>query len=172
MPKAERSHGVYTASGQRVNNAAAYAATGAATYTSARQRISDPVAYSNAIEASVRQNTSSPKYLYHYTEASSLSQIRESSWLAPSTSASDMSLGEGVYFTAKPPRASSETLLRNNYDGAADGVRPSRVESYVRVDADRVGAESGRDRLGRDVWVVPGVDGVRLHGTGATFGHR
>jgi hypothetical protein len=172
MPKGSRSHGVYTASGARVNNTEAYAATGAPTYTSSGQRISDPVAYSGAIEASMRQNTSTPKYLYHYTEASSLSQIRDAGWLAPSTSASDTSLGAGVYFTAKQPRASSDALLRNNYDGASAGVHASRVESYVRVDADRVGAVSGRDALGRDVFVAPSADGVHLQGTGARFGYR
>ena len=46
----------------------------------------------------------------------------------------------------------------------------SKVRSYVRVDADKVRARSGREELhGRDVFVVPGD--VTL-GKSAKLGHR
>lgn len=104
MPKGQRSSpyshsgssGVYTSSGARVNNPAAYAATGARTYTSSGKSVSNPVAYAGAIEASVRQNTSSPKYLYHYTDTSSLNKIADSGRIKGSTGPGDCALGEGV----------------------------------------------------------------------------
>lgn len=173
MPKGKSSYssrGVYTAGGKRVHNPAAYAATGASSYTSAGRAISDPVAYSGAIEASVRQNTSSPKYLYHYTDSSSAAKIASSGSIHRSTGPGDCALGEGVYMTAKPPKSSTESLLSNNYDGAASSHGAGKVGSYVRVDADRVNAVSGRDTLGRDVFVVPG--NVNLSRSGARFGER
>ena len=162
--------GVYTASGAPVRNAAAYAATGAPTYTASGKAISNAAAYSGAIEASVRQNTSTPKYLYHYTDTESLGSISSSGVLKQSTGPGDCALGEGVYLTAKPPRSSSASLLDNNYDCAASSVQPSKVDAYVRVDADRVGARSGRDALGRDVFVVPGD--LHLASAGASIGRR
>eukprot|EP00658_Telonema_sp_P-2_P063263 TRINITY_DN51986_c0_g1_i1.p1 TRINITY_DN51986_c0_g1~~TRINITY_DN51986_c0_g1_i1.p1 ORF type:complete len:120 (+),score=27.58 TRINITY_DN51986_c0_g1_i1:27-386(+) len=65
-------------------------------------------------------------------------------------------LGEGVYFSAKPPRSSSSNLLKNNYGPGSHNS--SRVESYVRVDADSLPTVvNGREQLnGRDVFVVPG----------------
>ena len=120
--------------------------------------------------ASVLQNTSSPKYLYHYTDSSSLDAIERSGKLKRSSGPGDCALGEGVYFTAKPPRSSSSSLLANNYDGAAPHTSSSRVESYVRVDASKVDYTSGRDRLGRDVFVVPGD--VKLRKAGAYLGDR
>lgn len=73
--------------------------------------------------------------------------------------------------TAKPPRSSDSALLLNNYDGAASSVGSSKVRSYVRVDADKiVGAVNGRDRLGRDVFVVPGD--VKLGSASAKLGYR
>ena len=165
-----RSSGVYTASGKAVRNVAAYAATGAPTYSRAGKTISNPVAYSGAIEASVHQNTSQPKYLYHYTSSSSLDQIESSGKLKKSTGPGDCALGQGVYFTAKPPRSSTNSLLNNNYDGAAGAYGSSHVESYVRVDADKVNYKSGRSDLNRDVFVVPG--NVNLNKAGGTTGHR
>ena len=165
------SSGIYTASGAPVRNPTAYAATGARCYTSAGRSVSNPVAYSNAIEASVRQNTSSPKYLYHYTDSSSLDKISSSGRLKASTGPGDCALGEGVYMTAKPPRSSSSALLNNNYDGAASQYGSNKVDCFVRVDADKVGAVSGRDTLGRDVFVVPGR-GVDLSKANAQIGYR
>ena len=162
--------GVYTASGAPVRNPAAYAATGAKTYTSSGRSISDPVAYSGAIEASVRQNSSSPKYLYHYTDRDSASAIASSGQLMASRGPGDCALGEGVYFTAKPPRSSSSALLHNNYDGGASAHTDSKVGAYVRVEADRVNYQNGRADLGRDVFVVPGD--VSLSQAGAKLGVR
>jgi len=72
--------------------------------------------------------------------------------------------------TAKPPRSSDSALLLNNYDGAGSSMGSSKVRSYVRVDADKVRARSGREELhGRDVFVVPGD--VTL-GKSAKLGHR
>ena len=162
--------GVYTASGAPVRNVAAYAATGARTYTGSGKAISNPTAYSGAIEASVRQNTSTPKYLYHYTDTASLDNIASSGVIKRSTGPGDCALGEGVYMTAKPPRSSTASLLNNNYDGAAAHVDRSKVDAYVRVDNDRVGAISGRDQLGRDVFVARGD--LELSSAGASVGLR
>jgi hypothetical protein len=153
-----------------VHNVAAYAATGARTYTGSGKSISKPVAYAGAKEASCRQNTSSPKYLYHYTDSSSAGKIERSGRIHASSGPGDCALGEGTYFTAKPPRTSSDQLLSNNYDGASSSYDMSRVESYVRVDADRLPHRSGREDLGRDVFVVPGS--VKLSSAGGVVGHR
>mmetsp|Transcript_93196 Transcript_93196/g.240841 ORF Transcript_93196/g.240841 Transcript_93196/m.240841 type:complete len:187 (+) Transcript_93196:68-628(+) len=155
-PYTRSSTGLYTSSGAPIRNAAAYAATGARTYTTAGRSVKDPVAYSGAVESSRRQNTDTPKYLYHYTTADSAASIRDSGYMRGSRGPSDAALGEGTYLTAKPPRSSTESLLKNNYDSGAHAVDASRVEAYVRVDAERVRAVSGRADLGRDVWVVPG----------------
>jgi hypothetical protein len=113
--------------------------------------VSNPVNYSNAIEACVRQNTDSPKYLYHYTSQASADHIQESGELAASASGH---LGGGSYFTAKAPRSSTANLLHNNYRSEAEHLM-SKTQAYVRVDADKVNALSGRAALGRDVFVVP-----------------
>ena len=161
--------GVYTASGAPVRNVEAYAATGARTYTSAGRSISNPVAYTGAIEASVRQNTDSPKHLYHYTDSSSLSSIESSGRIKQSTdTVSDCKLGKGVYLTAKPPRASSDSLLQNNY-ASAGHKHSDKVEAYVRVDADKVSSRMG-NMAGRNVHVVPGD--LSLQDVGAKFGYR
>ena len=128
----------------------------------------NPTAYAAAIEGSVRQNTSTPKYLYHYTDNASAGRIKASGRINPSVGPGDCALGTGTYLTAKQPRSSSASLLANNY-GSASGSR-DKVESFIRVDADRVGASSGRAALGRDVWVVPG--GVDLKSAGASVGSR
>jgi hypothetical protein len=165
-----KSYGVYTSSGDKVRNPAAYKAAGGRSYSKAGKAVSNPVAYSNSIEASVRQNTDSPKYLYHYTDKTSLGKIESSGELRGSTAPGSVALGRGAYFTAKQPRSSTSGLLTNNY-GHAQGRDASKVAGYVRVDADRVSAKSGRDALGRDVWCVPG-DGVDLRAAGATYGRR
>jgi hypothetical protein len=72
--------------------------------------------------------------------------------------------------TAKPPRSSDSALLGNNYDGAASSMGSSKVQSFVRVEADKVGAISGRATLGRDVFVVPGD--VALGSASAKLGYR
>jgi hypothetical protein len=109
-------------------------------------------------QASVRQNTDSPKYLYHYTDSSSASKIQDSGTIRSSTHSSDCALGRGVYLTAKPPRTSTNNLLDNNYAGAAGTRGADKVQSYVRVDADRVAGavDNGRGSLGRDVFVHRG----------------
>ena len=73
--------------------------------------------------------------------------------------------------TAKPPRTGTGNLLSNNYDGAASSYGSNKVQGYVRVDADKVGAVSGRSTLGRDVFVVPG-NGVKLSQANAKLGYR
>jgi hypothetical protein len=159
---------VYTQSGQSVRNVAAYAATGARTYTASGKSISNPVSYSNAVEGSCRQNSSNPKYLYHYTTDSSASAIKSSGRINASRGPGDCSLGEGVYLTGKAPKCRSDNLLSNNYGGSTSSK--SRVESYVRVDADKVGARSGQDQLGRNVWVVDGD--LHLKNANAKVGQR
>lgn len=161
--------GVYNKWGDPIWYPERYAATGAKTYTKAGGRIWDPVAYSNAVEASCRQNTSSPKYLYHYTDDSSLEAIKRSGYIKSSVGPGDCALGEGVYFTAKPPRSSTGALLENNY-GSQSWAKSEKTQGYVRVDADKVDAKSGRDQLGRDVRVVEGD--VSLASSGSKTGHR
>jgi len=178
--------GVYNSCGQPIRNPAAYAAAGGRTFSRSGGYVANPVAYSSAIEvhprsgrvgrlahhthgklahhthalpqASVRQNTDSPKYLYHYTDSSSASKIQDSGTIRSSTHSSDCALGRGVYLTAKPPRTSTNNLLDNNYAGAAGTRGADKVQSYVRVDADRVAGavDNGRGSLGRDVFVHRG----------------
>ena len=88
---------MYTASGARVRNPAAYAATGAQTHTSTGKAISNPVVFAAAM-ASVKQKTSPPKYLYHYADLSSASALASSGMLKRCTGRGDCALGEGVYF--------------------------------------------------------------------------
>ena len=118
-----------------------------------------------------QHHMSSPKYLYHYTTEESFEKILESGHLLPSRGPGDTALGVGVYFTTKPPQSSNSTLLDNNYSkqGARDNAK---VECYIRINADEVEYVDGRDRLGRDVFVVPGDEGVYLSDAGATFGPR
>ena len=62
--------------------------------------------------------------------------------------------------------------MNNNYDGAAPFVDPGKVQSYIRVDADKVHAKNGKDELGRDVFVVPTNRPLNLSGKGAVGGFR
>lgn len=108
--------------------------------------------------------------MYHYTDGASLDKIAASGTLHASRFPGDCALGEGVYATAKRPVSSTAALLRNNYGNASISDR-HRVEAYVRLDADKVAARSGRDQLGRDVHVVAGGD-LSLAGVDARFGRR
>lgn len=118
--------GLYTSSGNPVRNASAYAAAGGRCYSSAGEAISHPTAYADAVEANIRQNTGSPKYLYHYTDKSSLSHIVDSGVIRASKGPGDCRLGEGVYATALPPRTSSEKLSKNNWG------KPKTSKVYTR----------------------------------------
>jgi len=162
-----RSTGVYTSSGAPVRNVAAYAATGAQTYTSQGAPISNPSAYSSAVHNGSASST--PQYLYHYTDTASLGRIESSGTIKASTGPGDCALGQGVYFTSKVPQCSDKTLLTNNYDGSGS-TKANKVEGYVKVDASAVNAISGKGTLGRDVYVVPGD--VRLKSTGSSTGLR
>ena len=97
--------GVYNAYGQPVRNVESYAATGAPTYTSSGSRIRNPSAYTGAIEASYRQNTSTPKYLYHYTSNDAADAIASSGKVKASSSGA---CGSGTYWTSKAPTAKSK----------------------------------------------------------------
>jgi len=152
--KAIASRQMFTASGERIRNVDAYVAAGGVPHTANGSRIHNPTAYGNVIEASVRQNTDDPKYLYHYTDTTGAEGISQSGTIAASTDGYD---GAGTYVTAKPPRCTSETLLRNNYGGGATGKDDSRVESYVRIDNDGGTLDANRlDCCDRDVWKVNG----------------
>ena len=80
----------------------------------------------------------------------------------------DCALGEGVYFTPKTPNCKTENLLENNY--GTRNANKEKVGGYVRVDADKVKAISGRNELGRNVFKVPG--NLNLDGTNAKAGVR
>ncbi|KAJ8613106.1 hypothetical protein CTAYLR_004780 [Chrysophaeum taylorii] len=158
---------MYTSRGDRIRNPSAYTAAGGRAFSSNGSGIRDPTAYQRAIDASVRQNSDSPVYLYHYTDPGSAAKIENSGMIKAS---SDGALGSGTYLTAKPPRTSSDRLMTNNYDGAASTRDASKVDSYVRVDAARVQAENGRAATSRDVWKVDGD--VKLADAGAKIGSR
>ncbi len=117
----------------------------------------------------MRQNTDNPKYLYHYTDEKSLASIKTSGILRGSSNSGDCALGEGVYFTAKAPRSSSEGLLKNNY--GTSSKNQERVEGYVRIDADKVNSINGRNSLGRDVHLVP-QKSLDIKKIGAKYGTR
>lgn len=70
-----------------------------------------------------------------------------------------------------PPTKSFKHLLKNNY-GSSSAAAASKVEAYVRVDADRVQHSGGRGKaeLGRDVFVVKGD--VKLGKSGGRVGKR
>merc|ERR1712187_79829 len=144
------------------------AATGAACFSSNGREVRYPLAYSSAVSSYRTQGSSNPTHLYHYTSTSSAEAIRSSGKIEASTRAGDCALGEGVYFTSKAPVCSKSSLLENNYGNAC--ADSSRVESYVKVDANKVNATSGKDRLGRDVYVVKGD--VDLASAGASVRKR
>jgi len=80
-------------------------------------------------------------------------------------------LGRGVYLTGKVPKCTSSSLLTNNYGSSKiHKERAAKTKSYVRVDADKVGAYDGADQLGRNVWKVQGD--LDLRNKNAKFGYR
>lgn len=142
---------MYTAVGESIRNLDAYVAAGGIAHNSAGDPIKNPKAYRNAIEASFRQNTQDPKYLYHYTNEAAAASISESR----KVQASDSGLaGPGTYCTTKPPRCHTNTLLSNNY-GSPTLRDASYVDRYVRIDADRVPAQQVSDGS-RNIWKVDG----------------
>ena len=81
---------------------------------------------------------STPRNLYHYTSKESLQAIKDSNTLYGSSGPGDCALGEGVYFTSKPPQTGNTNLLKNNYDdGGSRHLPTDRVQSYIRFDASR-----------------------------------
>ena len=91
--------GVFTASGMPVRNPAAYAATGARTYTGGGRPISDAVAYSNAVTSSRSGGTGTK--VYHGTSKANADAILGSGF-RPSSSGM---LGPGVYVTTDRSKA-------------------------------------------------------------------
>ncbi|CAB9507632.1 expressed unknown protein [Seminavis robusta] len=114
--------------------------------------IRNPTAYQNAIEASVRQNTDDPKYLYHYTTPQAAESIAKNGKIQASSTGL---AGSGTYLTAKPPRCPVTPILFWKTITLPWPVdHPSYVDNYVRVDADDLYARHvGGDR---DVWKVDG----------------
>ena len=114
----------------------------------------------------------SSKYLYHYTDKESAKKIQQSGVLRPSRLRNgDCALGEGVYFTSKPPQCTSDNLMKNNYGGASSARRP-KTQAYVRVEKDRVCARNGGKDLGRDVYVVHTTRDLKLGKAGVKMGER
>ena len=142
----------YTAKGKPIRNLSAYVAAGGRPRNSGGDVIRNPMAYQNAIEASVRQNTNDPKYLYHYTNQQAAKSISESGTIHASTNGL---AGPGTYCTAKPPRCNTGTLLNNNYSNAVATRDQSYVDNYVRMDADRLNARHVGNG-NRDGWKVKG----------------
>ena len=149
---------MYTASGEPIRNLDAYMGAGSRAYNSAGQVIQNPTAYQNAIEASVRQNTTDPKYLYHYTTSDAAASIEASGCIQGSQGGW---AGSGTYLTAKPPRSSTSNLLANNY-GSATARDASYVSDYVRLNTDTLSASYVGD--GRDVWKANGDVHLEEHG--------
>ena len=162
--------GVYTSSGTRVRNVQAYSSTGAPTYTRAGKAIGNPVAYAGAIEGRMRQNTSTPKYLYHYTDRQSAANIAKTKTIRPSKVPGDCALGKGAYFTSLPPTKTTNEILSNNYGGRphCSGHQNDRVQASVRIQADAVvhSGGQGQRELGRNVFCVPGGVDLRKAGGG------
>ena len=119
--------GVYTASGTPVHHPAAYAATGAKTYTGGGRRVSDPVAYSNAVTVS-RSGGPGTK-VYHGTSKSNAESIMESGF-RPS---SDGLLGGGVYVTTN--RSKAVDFARNHGDDGRVIVGRAQFGATANVDA-------------------------------------
>ena len=118
-----------------------------------------------------KPKAATPKHLYHYTDASGAKAIAKSGHLRASKRINgDCALGEGTYFTSKPPQTSTHNLLTNNY-GRETRANMPKAQAYVRVDAASVKAKSGCKQLGRDVYVVPG-NGVSLASVSAKIGQR
>ena len=153
---------MYTANGDSIRNLDSYMAAGGKPRNSAGDIIQNPRAYSNSIEASVRQNTDNPKYLHHYTTSEAASKIQKSGGIIKASSIG--AGGSGTYLTAKPPRCNTNTLLNNNYDGVADSRGPSYVEKYIRLNNDGLDATRVPDVGGRDVWKVDGDVNLNNHG--------
>ena len=156
---------MYTANGDSIRNLESYMNAGGKPRNSAGHVLHNPVAYRNTIEASVRQNTNNPKYLYHYTTGDAATSIGNGGGtIRASSSGLD---GSGTYLTAKPPRCNTETLLNNNY-GTTKG-RGSNVQNYIRMDADSLDARRVTSTT-RDVWKVNGD--VNLHDHGGYIAER
>lgn len=163
VAKAMASKKMYTASGESIYNLEAFLTAGGKAFNGAGERIDNPRAYCNSIEASMRQNTTEPKYLYHYTTPEAAASISASGILQAS---SDGLAGPGTYWTAKPPRSSTTNLLTNNY-ASASARDPSHVHSYVRMENDN-GQDLAAMHVGgqRDVWKINGsVDLEQQHGS-------
>ena len=142
---------MYTPTGEPIRNLEAYRASGGTPCNARGERIQNPTAYRNAIEASIRQNTDDPKYQYHYTDNEAGKSIQDSGTIRASTHGLG---GSGTYVTPKPPRCNDSAILSNNYDSATR-KGDTRVQSYVRLDADGLNAQQ-IPAGGRNVWKVDG----------------
>lgn len=160
-------YGVYTRSGEPVSNVEAYAATGAPCFSSNGSEIRNPTAYADTVDSYKSQASDNPRHLYHYTDRESAQQIQEFGKISASCGPGDCALGPGVYATSKAPNCSSETLTKNNWNSSS---KTTRTEAYIRLDANKVTAQSGMDELGRNVWKVPGD--VDLKSANAKVGYR
>ena len=100
--------GLYTGSGAPINNASAYAATGAPTYSSSGKSVGNASSYAGAVQSRRSQNTDTPTHLYHYTSSSAIESIKSAGTINASTRSGDCALGSGAYFTVSsactPPR--------------------------------------------------------------------
>ncbi|KAL3921953.1 MAG: hypothetical protein SGILL_002474 [Bacillariaceae sp.] len=143
---------MYTPLGEPIRNLEAYRAAGGQPCNERGEAIANPTAYRNAIEASIRQNTDDPKYHYHYTDDKAAKSIRQSGTI---TASSKGHFGSGTYLTSKPPRCNDDVILSNNY-GRPSKNNSDQVQSYVRIDADRVNAHRVTNADGRNVWKVDG----------------
>ena len=99
-------------------------------------------------------NKKTPEYLFHYTNKTAKQAIDKSGYIKKSTDTQrDAILGQGVYLTSMTPNNSSQSVLKNNYDGAA-GKYPDNTQRHIRIATNSLD-QSKLKRLpkGRDVWV-------------------
>jgi len=122
---------IYTSSGTRVRNAAAYAATGAPTYTKAGRGINNPVAYSNAVYS----NATKPSRIY----TSSGTPVRNAAAYAATGAPTYTKAGSGINNPVAYSNA-IEARVRQNSD------RPKYLYHYTNDESARKIEQSGRIR--------------------------
>ena len=116
----------------------------------------------------------SGNYYYHYSTPENVLSMVQSGQIKPSTNTTtDALLGQGVYFTTKPPQTSDAKLCQNNYNHDRDRGYDERLEAYIRIPQEQL-PDTTCLRQGRNVCVNPGsVDLNEVDfkvGTRARFG--
>ena len=89
-------------------------------------------------------------FFYHYTSMSAAKRIMTSGLILPSQTANgDAAYGDGVYLTTMEPQYVIQTIMNNNWDGAA--VTRDKVEAYFEIQMPNTMAVRAVDK--RDILV-------------------